>query len=61
MSATSKALAIAGARVAETDLAVGKAGDRIDGSGELTDHQTRERLAEVVSTLAEQQRALTTA
>jgi len=46
-----KALGLAGARVLETDLPVGRAHERIDADGELTDAETRERLAEVVAEL----------
>jgi chromate reductase, NAD(P)H dehydrogenase (quinone) len=46
-----KALGIAGARVLETDLPVAKAHDLFSGDGELTDPETRERLAEIVSGL----------
>jgi chromate reductase, NAD(P)H dehydrogenase (quinone) len=51
-----KALGIAGARVLEDELAIAKAPDRFDGDGQLIDEETRERLAEVVTSLVEHQR-----
>jgi chromate reductase, NAD(P)H dehydrogenase (quinone) len=47
-----RALGIAGARVLDRELAVGTAADLFDPSGRLTDEETRERLAELVSDLA---------
>src|ERR1700733_6540859 len=44
-----KALGIAGARVLETELPVAKAQDLFSADGELTDPETRDRLAEIVS------------
>jgi chromate reductase len=41
-----------GARVVETELAVGHARDRFDESGGLTDHDMRDQLQEVVTLLA---------
>jgi chromate reductase, NAD(P)H dehydrogenase (quinone) len=46
-----KALGIAGARVLEAELAVGKAGDRFSPTGELTDPEIRERLVEILEAL----------
>lgn len=48
-----KALGIAGARVLEGELAVGKAHNRFDPALELNDPETRERLAEIVAGLTE--------
>jgi chromate reductase len=48
-----KALGIAGARVLEAELPVGRAGDRFDASGQLADEETRERLAEILDGLVE--------
>jgi chromate reductase len=48
-----KTLGIAGARVLEAELAVGKAGERFTPDGELNDRETRERLAEILEALAE--------
>jgi chromate reductase len=48
-----KALGIGGARVLEVELAIAKAPARFDPDGQLTDPETRERLAEVVGTLVE--------
>lgn len=56
-----KALGIAGARVLEDGLPVGRAADRFDADGELTDEETRERLAEVVTGLVEHRHALVAA
>jgi chromate reductase len=52
-----KALGIAGARVLETELPVGRAPDRYGPDGQL-DHETRERLAEVVADLVDHHREL---
>jgi chromate reductase len=46
-----KALGIAGARVLDTELPVAKAHDLFSADGELTDPETRERLAEIVAGL----------
>jgi chromate reductase len=46
-----KALGIAGARIADTELAVGKAHERFDADGRLVDAETRERLREVLDAL----------
>jgi chromate reductase len=46
-----KALGIAGARVLETELPIAQAQDLFSASGELTDPETRDRLAELVSDL----------
>jgi chromate reductase, NAD(P)H dehydrogenase (quinone) len=53
-----KALGLAGARALETDLPVGRAHELIDADGELTDPETRERLAEVVAELVDHEHAL---
>jgi chromate reductase len=47
-----KSLGLAGARVLEFELAVPKAADRFGPNGELTDHETRERLAALLEGLA---------
>ncbi len=46
-----KALGIAGARVLDRELAVPNAHDLFSADGELTDPETRERLAEIVAGL----------
>jgi chromate reductase len=46
-----KALGIAGARVLESELPVAKAQDLFSADGELTDPETRDRLAEILSGL----------
>jgi chromate reductase len=46
-----KALALAGARVTEVDLPVGKAHEKFDESGKLTDQETIDQLEQVVTTL----------
>jgi len=46
-----KSLGLAGARVLDLELAVPKAPDRFGPNGELTDPETRERLAEVLKGL----------
>jgi chromate reductase len=51
-----KALGIAGARVLDTELAVADAPALFDDEGELTDPETRERLAELVVGLLEHHR-----
>lgn len=56
-----KALGLAGARVLEIDLPVGRAHERIDTDGELTDPEMRERLAEIVAELVEHHHALAAA
>jgi chromate reductase len=47
-----KTLGIAGARVLDAELAVGRAHERLEPEGVLTDADTRERLAEIVGALA---------
>jgi chromate reductase len=47
-----KSLGLAGARVLDLELAVPKAADQFGPDGELTDPDTRERLAEVMDGLA---------
>jgi chromate reductase, NAD(P)H dehydrogenase (quinone) len=47
-----KSLGLAGARVLDLELAVPKAADQFGPDGELTDPDTRERLAEVLDGLA---------
>jgi chromate reductase len=50
-----KSLGLAGARVLDVELAVAKASDRFGGpNGELTDSETRERLAGLLEDLVEQ-------
>ena len=51
-----KALGIAGARVLDAELPVGKAAERFTADGELTDSEIRERLAEVLEALSEHHR-----
>jgi len=46
-----KSLGLAGARVLELELAIPKAPDRFGPDGELTDAETRERLAEILNGL----------
>jgi chromate reductase len=46
-----KALGIAGARVLEEGLPVGRASEAFDEAGNLVDHEIRERLAEIVAEL----------
>jgi chromate reductase, NAD(P)H dehydrogenase (quinone) len=53
-----KALAIAGARVAEVDLPVGAAAAKFDADGRLTDPETIERLEEAMVALAEHHRSV---
>ncbi len=56
-----RALGIAGARVLDAELAVARAPDRFGSDGELTDAETRERLAEILIGLAEHRQAITQA
>ena len=57
-----KSLGLAGARVLDADLAVPKAPERFGGpNGELTDPETRERLAELLRDLVAQHGGITTA
>jgi len=53
-----KALGIAGARVLDAELPVGKAQNRFNDNGELIDFETAERLAEIVADLAQHRRQL---
>ncbi len=53
-----KALGLAGARALETDLPVGRAHERIDAGGELTDSELRDQLAAVVAELVNHQQTL---
>ena len=48
-----KALGIAGARVLDVELPVGKAHNRFDEDGVLVDPELRDRLTEIVGELAE--------
>jgi chromate reductase len=48
-----RALGIAGARVTEAELPVGKVQHRFGPDGELTDRETAERLSEIVAGLVE--------
>ena len=48
-----KTLGIAGARVLEAELPVGKAAEQFDADGELANEETRERLADIVVALSE--------
>jgi chromate reductase len=56
-----KALGIAGARVLDGELAVGKAHSLFDPAGGLVDSETAERLAEIVAELAEHRHRLAAA
>ena len=57
-----KSLGLAGARVLDAELAVPKAADRFgDPDGQLTDPETRERLAELLRELIPQSDGITTA
>ena len=56
-----KALGIAGARVLETELPVAKAQDLFSPDGELTDPETRDRLAELLAELVAHHSRLATA
>jgi chromate reductase len=53
-----KALGIAGARVADTELSVARAQDKFDADSRLTDEETLEQLEHVLRGLAEHHRAL---
>jgi NAD(P)H-dependent FMN reductase len=46
-----KVLKTAGARVVETEVAVGKADSRFDDEGALLDHEIRDQLAETIELL----------
>jgi chromate reductase len=56
-----KALGLAGGRPLEADLPVGKAADKFDAAGELTDFETIDRLTEIVAELAQHHRVLAAA
>jgi chromate reductase len=56
-----KALGIAGARVLDAELPVGQAASVFDDDGELTDPETRERLAEILVGLVDHHHALAVA
>jgi chromate reductase len=56
-----KSLGVAGARVLPTELAVADAPELFSAEGELTDPETRERLAELVAGLIAHHRQLVTA
>ena len=53
-----KALGIAGARVIEIDLPVGRAAERFDADGRLTDTEIVERIDEVLASLRDRVEAL---
>ncbi len=53
-----KALGIAGARVLEAELPVGRAQERFDADGVLVDLELRDRLEEIVDTLSVQSQQL---
>jgi chromate reductase len=53
-----RALGIAGARVLDVELPVGRVADRIDERGELVDGETIDSLAEIMATLTQRQREL---
>jgi chromate reductase len=46
-----KVLAAMGARVADVEVAVGRAGERFDGDGTLVDDEVREQLRDALATL----------
>ncbi len=48
-----RALGIAGARVLDKELAIDNAHKRFDGDGNLSDPETRERVAELLADLLE--------
>jgi chromate reductase len=48
-----KVLAAMGARVAEVEVAVGRAGERFDTEGRLVDDEIRGQLGDAIATLAE--------
>jgi chromate reductase, NAD(P)H dehydrogenase (quinone) len=56
-----KALGVAGARALEVDLPVGRAADKFDAEGELSDLETAELLREIVVALTEHRRTLVAA
>jgi len=56
-----KALGIAGARVLEAELPVGRVADRLDADGELIDDETRESLTEILGALVDHHRSLSIA
>jgi chromate reductase len=47
-----KVLSAMGARVAEVEVAVGRAQEKFDGDGSLVDDEVREQLRDALSTLA---------
>jgi chromate reductase len=53
-----KALGIAGARVLEVELPVGRVADRLGTDGAVTDEETLESLGEIVAALGERHREL---
>jgi chromate reductase len=56
-----KALGIAGARVVEVDLPVGRAAEKFDADGRLTDEETVAKLDEVLASLRDHHESLATA
>ncbi len=52
-----KVLAAMGARVAEVEVAVGRAAEKFDADGRLVDDEIREQLADALATLAGRARA----
>jgi chromate reductase len=56
-----RALGLAGARVLDVELPVSKAHERFDADGVLIDLELRDRLAEIVGTLAERAHGLAVA
>jgi chromate reductase len=56
-----KALGIAGARVVDVELPVGRAGEKFDSEGRLTDAEAIERLDEVLSALRDRFEVLSAA
>ncbi len=56
-----KALGIAGARVVEVDLPVGRAGEKFDAEGRLTDEEIVEKLDEVLASLRDHHEVLAAA
>lgn len=53
-----KALGIAGARVVEVELPVGRAHDRLDADGALIDPETAEQLGEILQAIVDHRREL---
>ncbi len=56
-----KALGIAGARVVDVDLPVGRAGEKFDADGRLTDEEIVAKLDDVLASLRDHYKSLATA